>query len=192
METPNKKRIVVPGEEIATSEEYLPGKNVFQDYDDGLVKSKKIGEVKYDNKTHIAEVESFKNHKNILTRNEVVYAVVERFEDPIVILKIIYSEDKKASIIPPVTGILHVMNASNSRIRYLSDVFGYGDIIRAYVIEEGGPPFYLSTRGRNFGAILAKCPKCMTPMKKRGILLYCPNCGHKIKNKKLSLHYLLK
>jgi len=192
METPDRKQIVIPGEEIATIEEYSPGKNVFQDAGDGLIKSKKVGRLRLDVKTHVAEVESMKTHKNVLTKNEVVYAVVERFEDPIAVLRIIYSESKKTPIVPSVTGILHVANASNSRVRYLSDVFGYGDIVRAYVVEEGGPPFYLSTRGRQFGVIVAKCPKCMSSMRKRGIVLYCPQCGYKTKNKKISLYYLLK
>jgi exosome complex component CSL4 len=192
MENPCKRRVVVPGEEIATIEEYLPGRNAFQDPYTGMVRSKKLGRACLDIKSHIAEVEGFKFHKNLLSKDEIVYAVVERFEDPIAVLKIFYSETKKALIAPPVTGILHVMNASNSRVRLLSDIFGYGDVIRAYVSEEGGPPFYLSTRGRNFGVILAKCPRCMTPMRKRGILLYCPSCGYKMRGRKTSLHYLLK
>ncbi|ABL77927.1 exosome complex RNA-binding protein Csl4 [Thermofilum pendens] len=184
-------RVVIPGENVGVAEEYLPGENVYVDEETGDLKAKRVGVLKEERAQHIVKVFPFKPDGQ-LGKGDVVYAVVKQIRDPVAIVEIFYVENKRRKLIPPLTGILHVSNASSSRVRLLSDVIGYGDVIRATIADEGGPPYYLSIRGREFGVVVAKCPSCMTPMRKRGVILLCPNCRYKTRRRKVSSRYMLK
>ncbi|MEM3963524.1 MAG: RNA-binding protein, partial [Pyrobaculum sp.] len=60
---------------------------------------------------------------------------------------------------------------------------GIGDYIRAKVVSTYGPPIIVSIRGPTYGAVLSRCPKCGTVLKRRGMTLYCPNCSTEVKRK---------
>lgn len=178
---------VVPGDEIGVIEEYVPSTGVY--VHSGFVRAKSVGIVKTDASKHEAAV--IQARDVLLPRfGDVVYAVVTGVRDAVVYLDIFYNETRNASYAVPFRGVLHVSEASNERLRSTYEVFGYGDVVRANVISRK-PPYMLSTRGPEFGLVLVRCPRCMTPLRRRGLWLYCPVCKRTHKRKKVASRYYL-
>ncbi|QOJ78164.1 exosome complex RNA-binding protein Csl4 [Infirmifilum lucidum] len=181
---------VIPGDKLGVEEEYLAGGGVYVD-SDGYLKSKLLGLVNIDQVHHIIDVKPYKESKLPLRQGDTVYAVVDLIRDPVAYLKIFYIESRNVEVFPPVSGILTISNVSTSRVKTLYAVIGYGDILRAFIIEPGGPPYLLSIKGREYGVVTARCPKCLTPLRLKGMHLVCPACKTKAK-RKISIKYVLR
>ena len=182
------KEIVVPGEKLAVIEEYLPRENVYINIDHIL--SKIVG-VLYRNNDR-KEISVYRLKELSLPKvGDVVYGVVTSIRDPIAYIDIFYIENKNKIFLDPFDSFLHANNISSMYVRSLYDAIGYGDIIRAYIIDGATPPYELSTRGREFGVVFARCPLCMRPLKRKGYELFCSKCKKKFK-RKISTYYLLK
>ncbi len=185
-----REEVLTPGEPIGYEEEFAAGANTYVDPSTGEVRAKVVGFAARDWASRFALVKPAKSIRYSIDAGDVVHAVVIGFKDSVVIVNIFYNETRKAYIPSPFTGIILAARISSWRVKLHKEVFGYGDVVRAYVVERGGPPFSLSTRGRDFGVILARCPNCSSPLVKRGPILVCMNCGKRVK-RKVSSHYLL-
>jgi len=183
-------RVVIPGDILGVIEEFLAGKNTYVDSEHGAVRSKILGREEKNPVNHVASVSPIKKPK-LLEKGDVVYGYLDAVRDTIAFVKIFYIENKDVLLLRPYSSVLPAQNISSDPVRSIFNVYSYGDVLRAFVAEEGGPPYVISTRGREYGAILARCPKCMSVLKKRGNYLYCPRCGIKVR-KKTSIHYLLR
>jgi len=183
-----EERFVVPGDEVGVIEEFVPATGTY--VRDGFVRAKTVGALKVDALKH--EISIAQAREVPLPRfGDVVYAVVTGLRDSVVYLDVFYNETRNATYAVPFRAILHISEASNERLRSTYEVFGYGDVVRAVVISRK-PPYMLSTRGTELGIVLARCPRCMTPLRKRGLWLYCPTCRKTHKRRKVaSRHYLL-
>lgn len=181
--------VVTPGEDLGFEEEFSAGENTYVHGESGLVKSKILGYVLRDWSTRVAKVKPVKKIKYLVDKGDIVHASVIGFKDSVVIVNIFYNESKKVFIPTQTTGIILASRISGWRVKLHKEVFGYGDIIRAVTVEKGGPPYSLSTKGREFGVILAKCPRCSSVLVKRGPTLFCPSCKTKVK-RKVSSRYL--
>ncbi|HDH06947.1 MAG TPA: hypothetical protein ENF87_01105 [Thermoproteales archaeon] len=184
-----KKRLVLPGDEIAVIEEFMGKSNTYTV--DGRVLSKVVGLVRYDLEERTADISPLKPLP-LPKKDDVVYAIVTRVKDIAASLDIFYLETRDRYFYPPLSATLHVMNVSTSYVKVLYDVLGYGDIVRARVLVGKTPPYVLSLKGREFGVIYSNCPYCMMPLRKRGFTLFCPRCKRTTKRKISMTHYLLK
>ncbi len=184
-----KRRLVLPGEEVAVIEEFIGKNNTY--VAEGRVLSKIIGLVDYDLEDRIAVVNPLKK-LSLPQKNDIVYAIVTRVKDIAASLEIFYVENHNRYFHPPLSATLHVMNVSTSYVKVLYDVLGYGDIVRAKILVGKTPPYVLSLKGREFGVIYSNCPYCMTPLKRRGFTLFCPRCKRTTRRKISMTHYLLK
>lgn len=183
-----EEEFAVPGDELGVIEEYMPVRNVYEL--NGVVRAKTVGLAKLDAVRHEAEVAEARRPP--LPRNgDVVHAVVAVVRDAIVYADIFYNETLRAFYPVPFRGVIHISEASNERLRSLYDVYGYGDILRARVLSRK-PPYMLSTKGPDYGLLLTNCPKCTTPLRRRGLWLYCPSCRRTYKKRKVSKHYTLR
>ena len=183
-----ESKVVVPGEKIAIIEEFFPSANTY--VKDGDILAKTIGTVSVDLKKRIINVESAKKPP-LPRKDEIVYAVVTKIRDISASLNIFYIEDRDIFLYPFVGGTLHVINVSSSFVKSLYNVIGYSDIVRAKILVERPPPLILTLRGRDLGVILARCPSCLNPLKKKGYNLVCLRCKKTVK-RKISVHYMVK
>ena len=182
------EKIVVPGEKLAVIEEYLPRENVYINIDHVL--SKIVGILYKDDEKKEIGVRRLKNV--VLPRvGDIVFGVVTSIRDPIAYVDIIYVENRDKIFLNPYDSFLHANNVSSMYVKSLYDAIGYGDIIRAYIIDGVTPPYELSIKGREFGVVFSRCPLCMRPLKRKGYNLFCSRCKRKFK-RKTSMHYLLK
>lgn len=178
----------VPGDELGVIEEFFPARNAYEQ--DGVVRAKVVGWARLDLLKHEASVSEARKAR-LPRSGDVVHAVVSGVRDAVANVEIVYNETRGAFYPIPFRGIVHISEASNERLKSLNEVYGYGDVIRAKVLSQK-PPYQLSTKGADFGVIMTRCPKCTTPLRKRGLWLYCPICKKTYKKKKISKHYSLK
>jgi exosome complex component CSL4 len=77
---------------------------------------------------------------------------------------------------------LRISEVSPSYVKDVSDVYAFGDIIRAKVTQVH-PSLQLITKDRELGVIRALCEKCRQPLIKKENYLECKNCGNKERRK---------
>jgi len=179
------EELVVPGEILAVIEEYYPGEYIYEK--DGFLRASVVGKVNADRLNHVISVLP---SKGILIPRvkDAVYAQVASVRNLFAVVRI-YEVENKGFLPIPFTGIIHVSYALSEPVRDMHNLLRIGDIIRAKVISDEGPPFHLTLRGREFGVILSWCPFCVKPLRKRGLFLFCPVCRMSFR-KKISSMYL--
>ena len=168
-----KEKSVLPGDELATAEEYLPGGNTFED--GGKIFSAAFGRIRKDDQKLTISIET--PRKNIIPRvGDIVYGQVTKMDQRHSIIKVgaICQKDgeleeyvREANIRsggPP--GRRPEGNGATVRI---------GDFVRAKIIKVT-PFFDVTINGRHFGAIKSLCTKCRNELVMKERALYCENC----------------
>lgn len=172
MSETEEKRFVLPGEEIAPLEEYLPGDGAYEE--DGVVYSEYAGFLTLDPLEKIAVVKPVKD-TGALHKGDIIYGVIRSIRSMMAVVDALEIEGRTREIAGSTNGTLHISKMST---RYVSDVervFRLGDTIRAVVVS-GTPSLQLSTARADLGVVLALCRKCRKPMIKKGKVLYCEDC----------------
>ena len=167
-----EKRFVMPGDEIALLEEYVPGAGAYEE--DGVVYSEYAGFLTLDPVEKIASVEPVKQ-TGALHKGDIVYGVIRSIRSMMAVVDTLEIEGRTREIAGSTNGTLHISKMST---RYVSDVervFRLGDIIRAEVIS-AEPSLQLSTARADLGVVLALCRRCRKPMIRKGRALYCEDC----------------
>jgi exosome complex component CSL4 len=172
----NERKLVLPGDELSTSEELLSGDGTFEE--DGIIRASQIGTYYIDNKQKRAKVKPLTNAPISLKKNDIVLAEVRMIRSNMIIADVIHIIGSKRSISGDTNGTLKVSEISKGYIKDPSDVFSLGDIFRARVTSVR-PSIQLETKDRNFGVIKAFCSKCRKPLIKKDRGLECMNCGNK-------------
>ncbi|ABP51597.1 exosome complex RNA-binding protein Csl4 [Pyrobaculum arsenaticum] len=169
-----KKAVVTPGEVVAYAEEFETKGAV---YNTGYeYRAATLGIAAYDPKTHTAVVKPTRKPP-IPQPGTVVYCQVTSKGRRAYQLRCFAVEEGRspADMKYTITGVLP---------HFFSDgELGIGDYIRAKVVSTYGPPIIVSIRGPTYGAVLSRCPKCGTVLKRRGMTLNCPNCSTEVKRK---------
>ncbi len=167
-----EKKIVVPGEEIAITEEFLSGEGTYEQK--GSIFSSYLGRLNLDAEEMVAKVDPI-NPLVKLKVGDIVLARVEDVKSSMVIANIVGVEGIPRSVSGETLGALHVSKISEG---YTSDVwkeFRIGDVIRAKVVQVK-PSLQLATDRPNLGVLIGLCTKCRMPLIKMDKTLVCKNC----------------
>jgi len=186
----NKQRIVMPGTELATIEEYTPGEGVYVDR--GIIKSSILGQVYVDFKNRTISVRSLKRTKSMPKRGETIHAYVTGIpRDDIALLKI-FADENMNLYKSEFTGILHISQASDKILKSIYDVIKISDILRASVLIGDKIPYVLSIRQPLNGVVLAFCSLCGATLRRvpGTNKVGCPRCGN-IETRKISPYYIV-
>ena len=171
------EKIVLPGEQISTSEESLPGEGTFEDR--GIIKASRMGQVQINKKNKNIIVKPVTSTPVMLKKGDTVICEVRIVRSSMAIVDAVYVPNKNRGISSDTNGTIHVSEISENYVKDASSEYGNGDIIRTRVIQVK-PSLQLSTKGTNLGAIKSLCTKCRKPLKlMKGNLLKCENCSHK-------------
>lgn len=173
-------KIVLPGEQVSTSEELLPGDGTFEE--DGIIRASRVGTYIIDEKYRRAIVKPLTSIPVELKRGDIVLAEVGSVKSNMVIADVIHVIGKNRSISGDTNGTLRVSEISTGYVRDPSTEYAPGDIIRAKVTQVK-PSLQLATKDRDLGVIKAMCTKCRHPLVRRGNVLECNNCRNKEKRK---------
>ena len=175
-----ENKIVLPGEEVSTSEELLPGDGTFEE--DGIIRASRVGTYVVDEQHRKAVVKPLTSIPVELKRGDIVLAQVGSVRSSMVIANVIHVIGKKRGISGDTNGTLRVSEISTGYVKDPATEFAPGDIIRAKVMQIK-PSVQLATKDRDLGAIKSVCSRCRHSLVKRDNILECPNCNNKEKRK---------
>lgn len=167
-----KQKIVLPGEQIATEEEYTAGKNTF--VRDGKIFSKTIGKLNIDEENKEASIQG-KTVQEI-TFGDIVTGKVMIIKESTVVIELLSAEGNK-KIMGINTAQLPIRNVSNEYVTDLNKMVKIGDLIRAKVVMSSPLAIDLGTKEKGLGVIKAYCSKCRKEMSFNNNQMVCLECG---------------
>ncbi|UCH72163.1 MAG: exosome complex RNA-binding protein Csl4 [Thermoplasmatales archaeon] len=175
-----ENKIVLPGEQVSTSEELLPGEGTFEE--DGIIKATRVGTYVVDEKYRRATVKPLTSIPVELKKGDIILAGVQSVRSNMVVADVIHVVGKKRAVSGDTNGTLRVSEISNGYVKDPSSEYALGDIIRAKVTQVK-PNVQLATKDKDLGVIRALCIKCKKPLAKKDGILECKNCGNKEKRR---------
>ena len=178
---------VVPGDFLATAEEFVPSDGAYED--DGKIYSACTGVVLVDVQTKHISVLSRTSGPPKLKRGDTVIGRVEdvREQSANVYIGVLKGREKRELPLPNM-GTIHISQVRTGYARDMSHQFKSGDIVRARVLDARREPVQLSTAAADLGVIVASCSRCRAPLKLEDSKLLCSECGN-VEFRKLASDY---
>ncbi|UCB59077.1 MAG: exosome complex RNA-binding protein Csl4 [Thermoplasmatales archaeon] len=181
-------KIVLPGEQVSTSEELLPGDGTFEE--NGIIRASRLGTYFVDDKHKKVIVKPLTSIPIEIKKGNIVLAIVNSVRSNMVIADVIHVIGKKRAISGDTNGTLRVSEISSGYVKDPATEFAPGDIIRAKVTQVK-PSIQLATKDRDLGVIKSMCSKCRHSLIRKGNMLECENCGNKEKRRYASDYGLI-
>ena len=91
-----KNKIVLPGEQVSTSEELLPGDGTYEE--DGIIRAARVGTYEIDEKHRRAKIKPLTSTPVTLRRGDIILAEVGSVRSNMVIAEVIHVAGKKRGI----------------------------------------------------------------------------------------------
>lgn len=185
MSEPSEERLVLPGDALGTSEEFVPGRGTYE-YN-GQVYAALMGHPHVDTQNRTVSVKAIHEIPH-MTEGELVYARVEEIKSALLITQVLSSVRSGRGVPGHPEGTLHISKAKESYVEELSREFAIGDLLKAQVLQ-GYPVIKLSTQGPDLGVVSARCMECHGLLALTGPqALTCSRCGHR-EQRKVSREY---
>ncbi|MFH1544654.1 MAG: exosome complex RNA-binding protein Csl4 [archaeon] len=182
-----KIKLVFPGEFLTVEEEYLPGKNTFEE-ENGRIYSARIGELEFNEKEREVTVKPKKEMK-LVDVGTIITGNVLLLKDSMALIKIIKAEKDNEERIPlNSTAILFISNIARGFVKSIRDEFKIGDIVKAKVVTVSPYSIEVTTTFPELGVIKAFCTKCRNSLELYGSDLKCRKCGS-VEKRKISSSY---
>jgi exosome complex component CSL4 len=168
---------VVPGDFIATTEEFVPSDGTYEE--SGKIYSSSVGVVLADVRTKHVSVFSRILGPPVLKPGDVVICRIEEVREQSTNVFIGAIRGREGRELPlPNSGTIHISNTHTGYVKDLSTQFRPGDIVRAKVLNARREPVQLTTAGEDLGVIVARCSRCREFLELEGTKLHCPNCDN--------------
>ena len=173
------EKFVVPGEIVATAEEFVPGTGTYES--DGKIIAAEAGNLFLDVKNNMAYV----TPRNPITepkKKDRVLAAITDVKSSMAICDILAIEGVTRQITGDAEATLHVSTISQQYVETVSSAVRVGDVVRAEVIQSE-PSTQLTTVNSHLGVVLAHCGRCKGVLKLKDKSLYCEECERYEKRK---------
>ena len=178
------KEIVVPGDFLGTTEEFMLGRGVYDE--EGNLYASLLGVVNISDR-RVINVQPVVETPPMLAEGDVVIGRIEDIKDTVAIVSIACVKGKeKREIAASTPGVIHISNVKKGYVSELKQEFGYLDVVKAKVIDI--KTLRLSTEDRDLGVIKAMCMKCKGNLEKKGNVLTCERC-RRVETRKISEDY---
>jgi exosome complex component CSL4 len=176
-----KKRFMLPGDEIGTSEEYIAGEGSYEKH--GKLYASSTGFLEIDKSEMVARVVPVTSTPVLLKVKDLVYGAVYDNKGSMSIIQVDKVEGRNRKISDGDTmGSLHISKVKEGFLKDLRDAFLVGDIVRAKVIQVE-PSLQLATQDSNLGVVVSYCINCRLQLKLEGKNLECPKCETRYRKK---------
>jgi exosome complex component CSL4 len=149
---------MLPGEAIASIEEFEGGKNTYL-APDGTVRSAAVGTKVYDLKRRVVRVQQ-KNSPTLPKVGDIVVGYVDMLFSSMVSVKILYLNDKEFPAGISAIASARVGPRDRDRRGDRRAVFRTGDIVRGRVISLLNSTVHLSLAEKEFGVLYTLCFIC--------------------------------
>ncbi|GAB6147618.1 exosome complex RNA-binding protein Csl4 [Stetteria hydrogenophila] len=186
------ERQVVPGEALASIEEYIPGDGTYVDEEAGLIRAAVAGVARLDQRTRTLTVTPRKRLRRPGPGSSVLGLVTGIRND--LVLVDIYGQLKVQGRLKWLwefngrfSGAITIANIADEFVKDIYDYYRPGDIILAKTLNWGSP-YHLSTKEPQYGVVFAQCSRCgapLQPLNQRA--MKCPRCGA-IEKRKVSIY----
>jgi len=178
------RRLVLPGDEVAVSEEYESGVGTYER--DGKIYANAPGVLDLDERSKVARVRMF-NPPVQLRIGDIVYATIDDIRSSMATATVVVLHGVERQLSGETEGSIHISNVSSQYTEDFRQMFRLGDMIRAQVIQ-ADPSLQLTTAGATLGVVKALCTQCRGPLVKRGNDLYCERC-ERTETRKIAFDY---
>ena len=163
---------LMPGDELATSEEYISGEGTYED--NGTIFSAVIGQKDFDESEKIARVKPF-NPTKILKPGDIVLGQVTNVSNSIANINISGLDCTGKMVGHNLSGVVHISKIKGDYTEDARREFRVGDLIRARV-EQISPSLQLATNAEELGVLKALCLRCRGVLSNKDGTLFCPVC----------------
>ncbi|KXB00806.1 hypothetical protein AKJ40_00515 [candidate division MSBL1 archaeon SCGC-AAA259M10] len=173
---------VVPGDFLATAEEFIPDEGVYEE--DHNVYSTRTGIVLKDTDSKKISVHPKTGNPPILKKGDIIIGSVDQIRGQIASIAIAAirgNEDRELSFSGD--SIIHISNISDDYVENIEDELKPADIVRARITDVGKNSAKLSIVDDSLGVLVAYCSECRSVLEKKDSKLKCPNCGSVEKRK---------
>ena len=167
----------IPGEKIASIEEYLPGENTFEDEDS--IRATTIGEINLDSSERLA---SINRQKQITVPNvgDVIIGIVEANLPSMIAIKIKYVNGKEMNSDLECICVTRHIRKKNIALAQ--------DVVKAKIISHINGTIHATIDEPELGVLFTKCRKCFGTVVKMRDAVKCKDCGW-IDDRKLSSEF---
>jgi exosome complex component CSL4 len=184
-EEKQKEKIVLPGELIGTSEEFIPKNWTYEDR--GNIFAAATGYVKIIPRDRSISVEPVTNVPPHLSAGDIVIGQVTDIKESVALVEIAGIKGRgERAIVNSEGAAIHVSNVKDAYVKDLSYEFAPFDIVKGRVLDLRN--MRLSTVNKELGVMKAYCGNCRTVLKRENDKLKCPNCK-RTETRKLSSDY---
>ena len=168
-------KIVIPGEILGTTEEYIAGEGTIEE--NGNIISVSTGELHIDDDRMSITVKYPGQWPELEVGVEVYGQIANMFEE-FAIVKVLKMDNMEREIIDGTQmASLHISQISNEFVDSIKKTIRIGDIVRAKVIQ-GRPTLRLSIQDVHHGVVSGHCINCRAILVKKDGNLYCEKCEH--------------
>ncbi len=181
----NKNKMVLPGDQLATSEELTPGEGTFEE--EGTIRASRVGIYVIDEKYKKATVKPLTSVPVMIRNGDTVLATITMVKPNMAIADVIHVIGKKRAISGDTNGTVRVSEIAPAYVKEANEKFSTGDIIRARITQVT-PSLQLATKDNDLGVIKAVCGKCRQPLIRKSMILECKNCGN-VEKRKIASDY---
>lgn len=179
MSEPTLPNLVIPGEQLGTAEEFVPGRGTYEDH--GRIFAALLGRPMYDAQERAIRVEALNGVPHI-TDNDLVYARVEEVKSAMAICQVLAAVDSKRGVPGAPEGTVHISKAKDGYTESLGDEFQPGDLLVARVLQSQ-PTIKLTTAAPELGVLAARCSVCHALLTVGPKELQCARCGNRERRK---------
>jgi exosome complex component CSL4 len=172
---------VMPGDRIGCVEEFEAGEGIYEE--NGVLYASIAGELVVEGKK--VSVKPIKEIPKLEDGDVIVGKVID-LRNSIAVVKLLQKKGVDRDLTKSSIGILHVSNVQAEFLKDLSSAIGYGDIIKAKIIDAEN--LKLSTKEDDMGVIKSRCSLCRYELILDGNKLKCPRCGNE-ESRKVSSDY---
>jgi len=176
---PNSK--VLPGDELAVSEEFLPGSHTYDD--SGLIRALTAGEVQRDTKNMEISVKASIEPQTVKV-DDWVTGQVENAQSNSANVKIYFVNGKASH--KDFSGMLNLRGLTGGRGQRRSTPIKLGDVVRCRVYSLMNGIIHLAIDEPDMGVVAALCGNCGRPLLRgSSTRAKCDECGN-VEERKLA------
>ncbi|KXA91733.1 hypothetical protein AKJ57_00150 [candidate division MSBL1 archaeon SCGC-AAA259A05] len=178
---------VVPGDFLATAEEFVPDEGVYEE--ENAVYSSRTGIILKDIDSKKISVHPKTESPPVMKEGDIVIGRVDRINRQVANVDIAAVRGMENREIP-FTGdsVIHISRISDDYVEDIEDELRPNDIVRARVVEVTKGSVDLSIEDDSLGVLVARCSECRGLLERQDSKLKCPNCG-RVSSRKMADDY---
>jgi len=164
--------LLMPGDELATSEEYIPGDGTYEE--NGLIYAAIIGQKDFDEAEKIAIVKPF-NPPGVLKPGDIILGEVTNVSNSVASITISGLDKTGKPVGHNLSGVVHVSKIKGGYTEDARREFHISDLVRAKVVRIE-PSIQLATNAEELGVLKARCMRCRSILSNKDGTLFCQVC----------------